>query len=160
MSESIYDFKVKNIEGNEVSMGDYKDKAMLIVNTASACGFTPQYEGLQKVYDKYKDQGLVVLAFPCNQFGAQEKGSETEIKEFCDLKFNIKFPLFSKINVNGDDADPLYKFLKKAAPGLLGTEKIKWNFTKFLVDKKGNVIERFASVTKPESIEDQIKEIL
>jgi len=160
MSSAIYDIKVNDISGNEVTLSEYAGKVLMVVNTASACGFTPQYEGMQQMYEKYKDQGLVVLAFPCNQFGAQEKGPEKEIKEFCDLKFKVTFPLFSKIEVNGDNTHPLYKILKSEAKGLMGSEKIKWNFTKFLVNKEGKVVERFASVTKPESMEEQIKGLL
>lgn len=156
----IYDFKVKQNNGEEISLEKFKGKVLLIVNTASACGFTPQYAGLQELYDKYKDKGLEVLAFPCNQFGAQESGSDEEIKKFCDLKFNIKFPLFSKIEVNGDGAHPLFNYLKDQQPGLMGTKAIKWNFTKFLVDKEGKVIERFAPKTKPADIAPAIDKLL
>jgi glutathione peroxidase len=156
---SIYDFKVKNINGEEVSLKDYKDKVLLIVNTASECGFTPQYAGLENLYKKYKDN-FEVLAFPCNQFGGQEPGDESKIKDFCDLRFNITFPLFSKVEVNGDNTHPLYDFLKKEAPGVMGSKKIKWNFTKFLVDKNGKVLKRYASTTKPESLEDEINKLI
>lgn len=157
---SIYDYKAKDVNGKEVKLSDYKGKVLLVVNTASDCGFTPQYEGLQNLYNKYKDDGLEILAFPCNQFGGQEKGDEAKIKEFCDLRFNITFPLFSKIEVNGDNTHPLYDYLKNEKKGLLGSTKIKWNFTKFLIDKDGNPIDRFAPTTKPESMEDDIKKLL
>jgi len=133
---------------------------MLIVNTASQCGFTPQYQGLQELCDKYASQGLVVLGFPCNQFGQQEPGNATEIQSFCETRFGISFPLFQKIEVNGRDAHPLYKYLTKQAPGILGTTAVKWNFTKFLVDRSGNVVERYASLSKPEDLEKAIKALL
>ncbi len=157
---SIYDYKAKDVNGKEVELSDYKGKVVLVVNTASDCGFTPQYEGLQDLYKKYKDDGLEILAFPCNQFGGQEKGDEGAIKEFCDLRFNISFPLFSKIEVNGENTHPLYDYLKNEKKGLLGSTKIKWNFTKFLIDKDGNPVDRFAPTTKPESMEDDIKKLL
>jgi len=157
---SIYDFSVKNISGLETKLDTYRGKTLLIVNVASRCGFTPQYEGLEKLYRKYQSQGLIVLGFPCNQFGSQEPGSESDIKNFCETNYQVTFPLFSKIDVNGPEAHPLYNYLKKANPGILGTEAIKWNFTKFLVDKKGNVIKRFAPVEKPESLEKEVCAIL
>jgi len=157
---SIYEFSVKTISGLETKLEQYRGKTLLIVNVASRCGFTPQYEGLEKLYQKYQSQGLVVLGFPCNQFGAQEPGTESEIKQFCDTNYQVTFPLFSKVNVNGPEAHPLYNYLKKANPGILGTEAIKWNFTKFLVDKNGNVVKRFAPVDKPESLEKEIRAIL
>lgn len=157
---SIYEYKAKDVNGKEVELSDYKGKVVLVVNTASDCGFTPQYEGLQDLYKKYKDDGLEILAFPCNQFGGQEKGDESKIKEFCDLRFNISFTLFSKIEVNGENTHPLYNFLKNEKKGLLGSTKIKWNFTKFLIDKDGNPVDRFAPTTKPESMEDDIKKLL
>ncbi|MCC5813661.1 MAG: glutathione peroxidase [Leptospira sp.] len=160
MSNSIYDFTVNNNKGEEVSLADYKGKALLIVNTASKCGFTPQYEGLQQVYDKYKDQGFEVLAFPCNQFGSQEPGTDSDIQSFCNLNYSTKFPLFKKIDVNGENAHPLFNFLKEQAPGLMGLKDIKWNFTKFLVDKNGKVLKRYASITKPESIQKDIEDVL
>lgn len=160
MKESIYDFKVKDIDGNEVAMSDYKDKVLMIVNVASKCGFTPQYEGLQKLYDSYKDQGLVVLGFPCNQFGAQEQGGEAEIKDFCETNFSITFPLFAKIDVNGDNADPLFLFLQNAKKGFMNTGPIKWNFSKFIVDKEGNVVGRYGSLDDPAALEDDIKKLL
>ena len=160
MANDIYGFSAQDFKGDEVSLSDYKGKVLLIVNTASACGFTPQYKGLQALHDKYKDQGLEILAFPCNQFKEQEKGSNEEIKSFCDLNFNIKFPLFSKIDVNGDNAHPLYEYLKSEATGILGSKSIKWNFTKFLVNKDGKVVTRFAPVTKPASMESAITALL
>ncbi|MAE59676.1 MAG: glutathione peroxidase [Halobacteriovorax sp.] len=156
---TVHDFKAKNIKGEEVSLSDYKGKVLLIVNTASKCGFTPQYEGLEELYKKYEGK-LEVLAFPCNQFGSQEPGSEEEIQGFCSTTFSTTFPLFSKIEVNGDNAHPLYNFLKSANPGVLGTEKIKWNFTKFLVDKDGKPVKRYAPVTKPKDIETDIEGLL
>lgn len=156
---NIYDFKVRNAKGVEVSMADYKGKVLLIVNTATGCGFTPQYEGLQKLYDKYKDLGLEILDFPCNQFGHQAPGTEEEIQKFCTLKYGTTFPLFAKIDVNGKDADPLFTYLKNQQGGFMGDD-IKWNFTKFLVSRDGKVIDRYAPVTKPESIEDDILKLL
>ena len=160
MKTDIYEFSAKNIAGENIDMKLYQNKVMLIVNTASDCGFTPQYKGLQALYQKHSDQGLEVLAFPCNQFKQQEKGSDEDIKQFCDLRFNISFPLFSKIDVNGDNAHPLFNFLKTQAPGLLGSKGIKWNFTKFLVNKNGQVIKRYAPTTKPEAIEADIEKLL
>ena len=157
---NISEFKVKYHLGSEVSLSDYRGKVLLIVNTASACGFTPQYEGLQKLHEKYKDKGFEVLGFPCNQFGAQEPGSDSEIQSFCQLNFGVNFPVFAKIEVNGPNADPLYGFLKKEAPGIMGTEAIKWNFTKFLVSKEGTVLKRFAPMDKPESLEKEIESAL
>ena len=157
---SVYEFKAKGIDGKEVSLSDYAGKTLLIVNVASQCGFTPQYEGLEKLYEKYKDKGFFVLGFPCNQFGSQEPGTESEIKTFCELNFGVKFPLFAKIDVNGDKTHPLYEYLKKALPGVLGSEAIKWNFTKFLVDKKGNPVKRYGSADKPESLEKDIEEAI
>ena len=157
---SVYEFKAKGIDGKEVSLSDYAGKTLLIVNVASHCGFTPQYEGLEKIYEKYKDKGFFVLGFPCNQFGAQEPGSESEIKSFCELNFGVKFPLFSKIDVNGDKTHPLYEYLKKAQPGVLGSEAIKWNFTKFLVDKQGNPVKRYGSADKPENLEKDIEDAI
>ena len=160
MKESIYDYKVKDIDGNEVVMSEFKDKVLMIVNVASKCGFTPQYEGLQKLYDAYKDQGLVVLGFPCNQFGAQEQGGEAEIKDFCETNFSISFPMFAKIDVNGDNADPLFLFLQNAKKGFMDTGPIKWNFSKFVVDKEGNVVGRYGSLDDPVALEDDIKKLL
>ena len=155
----IYDFKVRNAKGVEVPMTEYQGKVLLIVNTATGCGFTPQYEGLQNLYDKYKDKGLEILDFPCNQFGHQAPGTEEEIQEFCTLKYKTTFPLFSKIDVNGKNAAPLFTFLKNQKGGFLGDD-IKWNFTKFLVSRDGKVVERYAPVTKPEKIENDILKLL
>ena len=155
----IYDFKVRDAKGVEVPMTEYQGKVLLIVNTATGCGFTPQYEGLQKLYDKYKDRGLEILDFPCNQFGHQAPGTEEEIYEFCTLKYKTTFPLFAKIEVNGKNADPLFEFLKNQKGGFLGND-IKWNFTKFLVTREGTVVERYAPVTKPEKIESDILKLL
>ncbi len=160
MTTNIYQFSAKNTLSETIELANYKDKVMLIVNTASDCGFTPQYKGLQELYNNNQAQGFEVLAFPCNQFKQQEKGSDEEIKQFCDLRFNIKFPLFSKIDVNGDNTHPLFNFLKTQAPGLLGSKSIKWNFTKFLVSKEGKVVKRYAPSTKPEDIEADIKKLL
>jgi glutathione peroxidase len=154
---NIYDFKVKNSSGEEVSLKDYKGKTLLIVNTASQCGFTPQYDELEALHEKYADKDFAVLGFPCNQFGGQEPGSDEEIQQFCTMKFGIKFPVFSKIDVNGSNAHPLYEFLKEKAPGVLGSKKIKWNFTKFLVSPDGEEITRFAPATKPSKIESDIQ---
>jgi len=158
--KTIYDFKVKTIEGKETTLAPYKGKVMLIVNVASKCGFTPQYNGLEALYQKYKDKGLVVLGFPCNQFGSQEPGSEAEIQNFCRVNFGVTFPMFSKLKVNGEDTHPLYVHLKSEQPGILGSEIIKWNFTKFLVDKNGEVVERFGSSTKPKEIEEDIEKLM
>ena len=155
----FYDYTVKSISGEEVSMSEYKGKVVLIVNTASKCGFTKQYEGLEELYEKYKDQGFVILGFPCNQFGSQEPGENEEIKNFCTSTFSVTFPMMSKIDVNGDDADPLYKFLKKEKGGILGDE-IKWNFTKFLIDREGNVVDRFASQKTPKALEKEVEKLL
>lgn len=160
MSNEIYQFTAKDSGGETIELANYKNKVMLIVNTASDCGFTPQYKGLQDLYQKHQAQGLEVLAFPCNQFKQQEKGSDAEIKQFCDLRFNIKFALFSKIDVNGENTHPLFDFLKSQASGLLGSKSIKWNFTKFLVNKEGKVIKRYSPTTKPEAIESDIKKLL
>ena len=157
---SIYDFTAATLQGNAVSLSDYKGKAILIVNTASKCGFTPQYAGLEKLYEKLRDKGLVILGFPCNQFGQQEPGSMEEIGAFCLMNYGVSFPMFDKIEVNGPRAHPLYKFLKSQKPGILGTKNIKWNFTKFLVDKTGKVVDRFAPLTKPEDIESAIAKVL
>lgn len=150
---SIYDFEVKTISGETISMSTFKNKVLLIVNVASKCGFTSQYEGLEILYEKYKDKGFVILGFPCNQFMNQEPLNEDEIKSFCSLTYGVTFPLFAKIDVNGEHTHPLYTYLKEAQKGLLGSEAIKWNFTKFLVDKNGVVVNRFAPATKPESLE-------
>ena len=159
-AKTVYDFKVKTIDGNEITLSDYKGKVLLIVNVASKCGFTPQYKGLEALYEKYKDKGLVILGFPCNQFGSQEPGTNKEIKEFCSSTYNVTFPLFDKIEVNGDGAHPLYKFLTETVTGILGTKSIKWNFTKFLIDKNGVPIDRYGSSTSPESIAEDIEKLL
>jgi len=157
---SIYDFTVNQLDGTPDSMASFRGKVLLIVNTASECGFTPQYKGLEEIYQKYHDQGFEVLGFPCNQFGAQEPGTAAEIGAFCEKNYGVTFPLFEKIDVNGDHAAPLYQYLKSAAPGLLGSEGIKWNFTKFLVNKDGSVVDRFAPQTKPEALVADIEKLL
>ncbi|KAI6244330.1 glutathione peroxidase [Aphelenchoides fujianensis] len=157
---SVYDYSAKTLDGQDVSLADYRGQALLIVNTASKCGFTPQYEGLEALYKTYKDRGFTVLAFPCNQFGAQEPGDAAEIANFCSLTYDVTFPVMSKIDVNGADAHPLYRFLKKEQKGVLGTEAIKWNFTKFLIGKDGEVVERFAPTTKPEDLKAAIEALL
>jgi glutathione peroxidase len=156
----VFDFQAKTIDGSAKDLRDYAGQVLLIVNTASRCGFTPQYEGLEKLYRKYRDRGFEVLGFPCNQFGAQEPGDETAIRQFCSLNYGVTFPLFAKIEVNGEGTHPLYRFLKRARKGMLGTEAIKWNFTKFLVDRQGNVVERFAPTVKPEELEGAIETAL
>jgi len=157
MTNKLYDFNLTLNNGQDTTLEPYQGKVLLIVNTASKCGFTPQYEGLQSLYNDLKEKGLVVLGFPCDQFGHQEPGSDSEIEQFCSLKFNVDFPLFKKIDVNGTQASPLFTFLKDEAPGLLGSKGIKWNFTKFLVSKSGKVIKRYASTTKPEDIRSDIE---
>ena len=156
---SVYDYTMKTAAGEEVSLAQYKDKVLLIVNTATGCGFTPQYEGLEKLYKAYRDKGLEILDFPCNQFGNQAPGTNEEIVSFCKLKYDVSFPQFAKIEVNGANEAPLYTYLKKEKGGMLGS-RIKWNFTKFLVDRDGKVVERFAPTVTPEQIEDKIKELL
>ena len=157
---SIYGFQVKSISGQDMSLESLRGKTLLIVNVASQCGFTSQYGGLEALYEKYKDRGLEILAFPCNQFGGQEPGAEVEIEKFCKTSFGVSFKLFAKVDVNGATAAPLYKFLKSSAPGLLGTEAIKWNFTKFLVDKDGNVLKRYAPTDTPEAIGKELEKLL
>jgi glutathione peroxidase len=152
----VYDIPLQTIDGSKSTLVDYRNKVVLIVNTASRCGFTPQYAGLEVLYRKYKDQGLVVLGFPCNQFGAQEPGDEAQIADFCEKNYGVSFPMFSKVDVNGAEAHPLFIYLKREAPGLLGSEMIKWNFTKFLLDKQGKVVSRFAPTTTPDEIEQAI----
>ncbi|EPG73418.1 glutathione peroxidase [Leptospira fainei serovar Hurstbridge str. BUT 6] len=159
MAQNLYELTATLNSGKEKKLEDYKGKVLLIVNTASECAFTPQYKGLQEMYDKYKSEGLEILGFPCDQFGHQEPGSDVEIQNFCQVNFGVQFPLFKKIEVNGDGAHPVFKYLKKEAPGLLG-KSIKWNFTKFLVDKQGNVIKRFSPTTPPEKIDEKVKELL
>ena len=158
-TQSIYDFSVPTSTGDQQSLRDYQGKVVLIVNTASKCGFTPQYEGLQDLHDKYSERGLVVVAMPCNQFGAQEPGSNADVHEFCQLNYGLSFPVMGKIEVNGSGQHPLYAHLTKQAKGLI-TDSIKWNFTKFLVNRDGQVIKRFAPVTKPEAISKNIEELL
>ena len=160
MSDSIYDFKATRLNGEEVELDAYRGKVLLIVNTASECGFTPQYAGLETLYLNLKGKGFVVLGFPCNQFGAQEPGDATAIEQFCQVNFGVTFPMFAKIEVNGENTHPLYAFLKHEATGLLGTEAIKWNFTKFLVDRDGQVVERYAPATKPEDLAEAIEALL
>ena len=160
MKESFYDFKANDINGKEVSMSSYEGKVVLIVNVASGCGFTPQYEGLQKLYDEHKEKGLEILAFPCNQFGEQEKGDGEEIKNFCEKNYSITFPIFEKVEVNGNDAHPIFKFIKEQKKGFMGTESIKWNFSKFLLNKNGEVIKRYGSLDVPENLEEDIKQLL
>lgn len=157
---SVYDFSATSLSGQPVSFDAYKGRVILIVNTASECGFTPQYQGLEKLYQQFNDMGLVVLGFPCNQFGHQEPGTATEIGAFCEKNYGVTFPLFEKVDVNGDNAHPLYQYLKQQAPGLLGSESIKWNFTKFLIKKDGSVFNRYAPLTKPEELIDDIKKLL
>ena len=160
MKETVYDYKVKDINGKEVAMSDFKDKVLLIVNVSSTCGFTPQYKGLQDLYEKYSKDGFEVLAFPCNQFGSQEKGSEQDIKEFCTNNYAVTFPIFSKVEINGNKAEPLFKFLKQQIKGFMGTEAVKWNFSKFLVNKNGQVVKRYGSLDFPENLEGEIKALL
>jgi len=156
----LYNLSVKDINLNSVDFSSYKGKTLLIVNVASKCGFTPQYKDLQNLSDKYKDQGLEVLGFPCNQFGGQEPGSNEEVQAFCDLTFNVSFQMFDKVEVNGSNASPLFKYLKHESPGILGTEAIKWNFTKFLVNKDGEVLKRFAPKDGGDSIEKELLKII
>jgi glutathione peroxidase len=157
---TVYDFSAQTIDGKTRKLADYRGKVLLVVNTASKCSFTPQYKGLEAVYEKFKDRGFAVLGFPCNQFGAQEPGPESEIAEFCEMNYGVSFPMFAKVDVNGDGAHPLFKHLTSAKKGLLGSEAIKWNFTKFLVGKDGAVIERYAPTTTPEAIVKDIEKAL
>jgi glutathione peroxidase len=157
---SIYDFTVNDIHGKPVKLDRYRDRVMLVVNTASNCGFTPQYQGLEALYEKFHGKGLEILGFPCNQFGGQEPGSEQEIAQFCELNYGVTFPLFAKVDVNGEHAAPVYKYLKSEKPGLLGSEAIKWNFTKFLVDRNGNVVKRYAPNEEPAAIAGDIEKAL
>ena len=157
---TFYDFEATKLNGQTVSMGEYKDIVIIVVNTASKCGFTPQYEGLEKLYQKYKERGLIILGFPCNQFGNQESGSSEEIEEFCQVNYGVSFPLFEKIEVNGKNAHPIFKYLKsKLSDGILGS-KVKWNFTKFVIDREGIPVKRFLPTTKPEKMEKTIVELL
>ena len=157
---SIYDFTAETLDGKPAPLSDWKGKVVLIVNTASKCGFTPQYKGLEELYRKHRDQGLVVLGFPCNQFGAQEPGDAAEIANFCSLTYDVDFPMMQKIDVNGPKAHPLYAYLKRTKKGVLGTENIKWNFTKFLVDRQGQVVGRFSPTIEPKALEGAIEALL
>jgi glutathione peroxidase len=157
---SVYDFSAQTLNGKARKMSDFKGKVLLVVNTASKCGFTPQYAGLEDLYKKYKERGLVVLGFPSNQFGEQEPGPDSEIAEFCEVNYGVTFPMFSKVDVNGDGAHPLFKYLTSSKKGLLGSQAIKWNFTKFLVGRDGTVIERYAPTTKPEDIASDIEKAI
>jgi glutathione peroxidase len=157
---SVYEFSAKTLEGKDVSLAGYRGQVLLIVNTASKCGLTPQYEGLEALYKANKDRGLTILGFPCNQFGAQEPGTAQEIGSFCSLTYDVTFPMMAKIDVNGPSAHPLYAWLKKQQKGVLGTEGIKWNFTKFLIDRDGKVVERFAPTTKPEDLQAAVEALL
>jgi glutathione peroxidase len=157
---TVFDFSCKTAGGDERALEEFRGSVVLIVNTASKCGFTPQFEGLENLYEKYKDDGLVILGFPCNQFANQDPGSNEDIQEFCQLNYGVSFPMFGKIAVNGSAADPLYEHLKSEAPGAFGTQRIKWNFTKFLVDRDGNVVKRYAPQTKPSEIAGDIEELL
>ena len=159
MAQNFYDFKAKSLQGKEKSMNEYKGKVVIVVNTASKCGLTPQYEGLEKLYREYKNKGLVILGFPCNQFAGQEPGSEKEISEGCLINYGVSFPMFSKIDVNGPTADPIYKYLKHELPGFPGSE-IKWNFGKFLLDRSGKPYKRFSPFTKPEKLRKDIEKLL
>lgn len=157
---NVFDFQATSLDGKPTNLATYRGKVALIVNTASACGFTPQYKGLEELHRRYADKGLAVLGFPCNQFGKQEPGNEAEIGAFCEKNYGVSFPMFAKIDVNGAQAHPLYQHLKSEAPGLLGTQRIKWNFTKFLVDQDGKVVKRYAPQTKPEEISGDIEKLL
>ena len=157
---ALYDISINTIDGKTQSLADYRGKVLLIVNVASRCGFTPQYTGLESLWKTYGKRGLVVMGFPCNQFGAQEPGDEAEIAQFCSLTYDVTFPMFAKLDVNGSDTHPLYEHLKSAAPGLLGIEMVKWNFTKFLVDRDGKVVSRYAPNTAPEELAGDIEKLL
>jgi glutathione peroxidase len=157
---TVHDFSARSLSGEDVSLADYRGKVLLIVNTASKCGFTPQYAGLEKLHEELSPRGFAVLGFPCNQFGQQEPGDAHEIQSFCSLSYNVTFPMFAKIEVNGEGAHPLYEFLKSQKPGLLGIEAIKWNFSKFLVDQQGRVVERYAPTTTPASLKGDVEALL
>ena len=157
---SIYEFSANSLGGKKADLAATRGKVLLIVNTASKCGFTPQYDGLEKVYEEYRDQGFEVLGFPCNQFGGQEPGESGDIAQFCTKNYGVTFPMFEKVDVNGDNAHPLFNYLKTAAPGLLGTKDIKWNFTKFLVGRDGKVVDRYAPTTRPDAIKGDIEKLL
>jgi len=160
MKHSFYEFSAKDLQGKQVNMNAYAGKAILVVNTASNCGLTPQFEGLEGLYRKHQQKGLIILGFPCNQFANQEPGNEQSIAEGCVLNYGVTFPMFAKVEVNGDNAHPIFKYLKSELKGFLGSERIKWNFTKFLIDKGGKPLKRFSPTTKPEKIEKYIEEIL
>jgi glutathione peroxidase len=160
MTSSVFEFTCQTSGGKTMPLDDFRGKVLLIVNTASKCGFTPQFAGLEELYEKYKDKGLVILGFPCNQFANQDPGSNDEIQEFCQLNYGVTFPVLGKIEVNGSGADPLFKHLKKEAPGALGSQRIKWNFTKFLVDTDGTVVKRYAPTVKPKAIEKDVRKLL
>jgi glutathione peroxidase len=157
---NVHQYKVKDASGNEIDLSQYRGKVLLVINTASQCGFTPQYKELEQLHQKYKDKGLVILAFPCNQFGGQEPGSDNEIQQFCQLNYGVSFPVMAKLAVNGPDASPLFEHLKDSARGLMKTRAIKWNFTKFLINKQGDVVKRYAPRTKPASIAASIEDLL
>ena len=157
---NIYQFEAELLEGEVKQLADYKGKVLLIVNTASKCGFTPQFAGLEKLYEKYKDQGLEILGFPCNQFGGQDPGTNKEIGSFCQRNYGVSFPMFAKVDVNGPTAHPLYQYLTTEAKGILGSQSIKWNFTKFLINQKGQVVKRYAPIVKPEKIAKDIQRLL
>lgn len=157
---SVYDYKATTLRGEEESLSKYKDKVLLVVNTASKCGFTPQFKGLQELYDKFKDRGFEVLGFPSNQFAGQEPGSSEDIEQYCQINYGVTFPMYEKVDVKGDTAHPLFQYLTREAPGVLGTKAVKWNFTKFLVDREGRVLKRFSPSTSPEKIEADIAEML
>ncbi|PLR98915.1 glutathione peroxidase [Bacillus sp. T33-2] len=156
----VYSFEAKKIDGANVQLDEFEGKVLLVVNTASKCGFTPQYKELQDMYDTYNDRGLEILGFPCNQFGSQEPGTEEEIQGFCELNYGVSFPMFAKVDVNGEHAHPLFQYLAEQAPGLMGTKAIKWNFTKFLVDRNGKVVSRYAPATKPGELIPDIEKLL
>lgn len=160
MLNSIYDFKIKSLQGKEINFSDFKNKVILVVNTASKCGFTPQYSSLQELYAKYQDRGLVVIGFPCNQFGGQEPGDAKEIQESCLVNYGVSFLITEKVDVNGENASPIFELLKQSLPGIMGTEDIKWNFTKFLINKNGNPLKRYASSFEPTDIATDIEELL
>ncbi len=160
MMQTVYDFSCSDKAGNTVDLEQYRGKVLLIVNTASKCGFTPQFAGLETLYENLSEKGLVVLGFPCNQFGGQDPGSNTEISEFCQLNYGVQFPMFGKVDVNGSGADPLFQHLKKTAPGAMGTERIKWNFTKFLINRDGEVVKRYAPTARPEDLRKDIEALL
>ncbi|GGI12437.1 MULTISPECIES: glutathione peroxidase [Gottfriedia] len=157
---SIYDFQVKDSKGQLIPLSNYKDQVVIVVNTASKCGYTPQYKDLQALYEEYKNEGLVVIGFPCNQFMNQEPGSNEEIQSFCELNYGVTFPIFGKVDVNGENADPLFKYLSKNAPGIMGLKSIKWNFTKFIIDKNGEVVERVAPQTNPQDMKATVEKLL